>query len=92
MDEDHYSGILELLEMGRIEYLGLPDVPRDAAYESVKTAAEKAGTVIFLLAEGKVIKGADFYLKVLHPPAGSSLEKMRHLSCCREISMGKEFF
>ena len=75
MDEDHYSGILELLEMGRIEYLGLPDVPRDAAYESVKTAAEKAGTVIFLLAEGKVIKGADFYLKVLHPPAGSSLEK-----------------
>lgn len=75
MDEDHYSGILELLEMGRIEYLGLPDVPRDTAYESVKTAAEKAGTVIFLLAEGKVIKGADFYLKVLHPPAGSSLEK-----------------
>lgn len=75
MDEDHYAGILELLEMGRIEFLGLPDVPHDAAYKMVRAAAKKAGTIVFLLAKGKVIKGSDFYLKVLHPPAGSSLEK-----------------
>ena len=29
MDIDHYSGIRELLEMGKIKYLGLPEIPKD---------------------------------------------------------------
>ncbi len=29
MDIDHYSGIKELLEMGKIKYLGLPEIPKD---------------------------------------------------------------
>lgn len=75
MDEDHVSGILELLEMGRIRYLGLPDISEDKAYQEMRQTAEQAGTEIFLLSKGKTIRGADFCLEVLHPPAGSSLEK-----------------
>lgn len=75
MDADHYSGILELLGMGKIEYLGMPKISKDTAYKKIEKAAIKNGTKLFYLSKGKKIYGKDFSLKVLHPEANSQLEK-----------------
>lgn len=75
MDEDHYAGILELLNMGRICYLGLPDVKKDKAFQTVEAAARKMGTEVFYLSRGKKIQGNDFDLEVIHPEKNSQLDK-----------------
>lgn len=75
LDEDHYSGIMELLQMGRIHYLGMPEVEKDKAYHMVEAAAKKAGTEVFYLSEGKKITGNDFNLEVLHPKKDTELDK-----------------
>lgn len=75
MDADHYSGILELLEMGRIEYLGLPQISKDNTYEKIERIALEKGTTLFYLSRGKKIYGEDFSLKVLHPEKNTQLEK-----------------
>lgn len=75
MDLDHYSGMLELLEMGRIEYLGLPKVPKDDVYEKIEKTALEKGTTLFYLSRGKKIYGEDFSLEVLHPEKNTKLEK-----------------
>lgn len=75
MDADHYSGILELLKMGRIEYLGLPHIPKDNVYEKIKRIAREKGTALFYLSRGKKIYGEDFSLEVLHPEKNTQLEK-----------------
>lgn len=75
MDEDHYSGILELLEMGKVRYLGLPDVPRDETFQKILQAAHRSETQVFFLSREKKIDGQDISLEVMHPSKGSSLEK-----------------
>lgn len=75
MDSDHYSGILELLEMGRIEYLGLPDIEEDQAMKKIIDTAKRQNTKIFYLSRGKKIEAEDFKLNVLHPKRNSELEK-----------------
>lgn len=75
MDLDHYSGILELLEMGRIEYLGLPAIKEDQAMKKIIDIAKQQNTKIFYLSRGKKIKAADFEFNVLHPRRNSELEK-----------------
>ena len=75
MDVDHYSGILELLKMGRIEYLGLPEIQKDAAMEKIIEAARQNNTKVFYLSRGRTIKTKDDYLKVLHPVKNSKMEK-----------------
>ena len=47
MDIDHYSGIKELLEMGKIKYLGLPEIPKDETMKKIIGIAKKRGTTIF---------------------------------------------
>ena len=75
MDSDHYSGIMELLEMGRIEYLGLPEIPKDEVMEKMIETANKKGTTIFYLSRGRKITTKDGSLKVLHPQKNSQMEK-----------------
>lgn len=75
MDTDHYSGIMELLEMGKIEYLGLPEVPKDAAMKKIMQTAKKKGTMIFYLSRGRQITMKDGSFKVLHPQKNSQMEK-----------------
>ena len=75
MDEDHYSGILELLEMGKIRYLGLPDVPKDETFQKILNAARHSETQVFFLSRGKKIEGGDISMEVIHPAKGSSLGK-----------------
>ena len=75
MDSDHYSGLYELLEMGKIEYLGLPDIKMDSAMEKVIKMANEKNTKIFYLSKGRKIKTRDSNLEVLHPPSQTDLEK-----------------
>ena len=66
MDIDHYSGIKELLEMGKIKYLGLPEIPKDDTMKKIIGIAKKRGTTIFYLSRGRQITTKDGSLKVLH--------------------------
>lgn len=75
MDEDHYSGILELIKMGRVEYLGLPEVEKDTAMEKLIKAAEQNNTKIFYLSRGRMIRTRDTCLEILHPQKNSNMEK-----------------
>lgn len=75
MDEDHYSGILELIEMKRVCYLGLPEVKKDGTYKKIERAAKKAGTKIFYLSKDRKLLADRISLSVLHPQKGSDLEK-----------------
>lgn len=75
MDLDHYSGILELLEMGKIEYLGLPEIEMDQAMEKIIKKAKEQGTQIFYLSKGRKIRVNDSELEVLHPKRKSKMEK-----------------
>lgn len=75
MDLDHYSGIYELLQMGKIEYLGLPDIPKDEVMEKLIKTAHQTNTVIFYLSKGKKILAQDVCLKILHPVKDSMMEK-----------------
>lgn len=75
MDLDHYSGILELLEMGKIQYLGLPEIETDQAMEKIIKIAKEHGTQIFYLSRGRKIHVKDGELEVLHPEKESKMEK-----------------
>ena len=75
MDIDHYSGIKELLEMGKIKYLGLPEIPKDETMKKIIGIAKKRGTTIFYLSRGRQITTKDGSLKVLHPQKNSQMEK-----------------
>lgn len=75
MDMDHYSGILELLEMGRIKYLGLPDIKKDAAMKQLIRTAYQHNTKVFYLCKENKICTKDTSLTVLHPEQSSELEK-----------------
>ena len=91
MDEDHYSGILELLEMGKIRYLGLPDVPRDETFQKILQAAHRSETQVFFLSREKKIDGKDISLEVMHPFEGVFFgNKMQRPWYCREKLLGKK--
>lgn len=75
MDIDHYSGIKELLEMGKIKYLGLPEIPKDETMKKIIGIAKKRGTTIFYLSRGRQITTKDGSLKVLHLQKNSQMEK-----------------
>lgn len=75
MDTDHYSGIYELLKMGRIEYLGLADIPKDVAMKKLIKTADQTDTKIFYLSKGRKIVAKNTCLKILHPQKDSIMEK-----------------
>lgn len=74
-DSDHYSGLLELMKLGKVSYLGMPDIAKDEAYLKIEKVAKESGTQLFYLSEGRNIIGKDINLQVLHPSKDSSLEK-----------------
>ena len=49
MDIDHFSGIKELLEMGKIKYLGLPEIPKDETMKKIIGIAKQRGTTMCYL-------------------------------------------
>ena len=75
MDKDHYSGIQELLAMDKIEYLGLPEIPKDEMMTKIIKTANEHRTKIFYLSRGRKIVTKDASLEVLHPAKNSRLEK-----------------
>ena len=63
------------MKMGRVEYLGLPEVEKDTAMEKLIKAAEQNNTKIFYLSRGRMIRTRDTCLEILHPQKNSNMEK-----------------
>ena len=61
--------------MGKIKYLGLPEIPKDETMKKIIGIAKKRGTTIFYLSRGRQITTKDGSLKVLHPQKNSQMEK-----------------
>jgi competence protein ComEC len=75
LDSDHYSGIQELLSMGIIKRLYLPDVTKDQAYKEMEKLAQKNHVPVAYLARGSKISGQDWSMECLHPKPDDKLEK-----------------
>lgn len=74
-DEDHISGILDLLAYGReegikVKTLGLPKIEsmlQDAAYKELENIAQRNGTEVFYLQAGDVLADGEMYFTCLNP-------------------------
>lgn len=68
-DEDHISGLLEVLESGYpVDYLVISEeMPKDEAYDRLSAAAEKNKTEILPLASGDKIKIKDASFQNIFP-------------------------
>lgn len=75
LDSDHYSGIQELLPMGIIKRLYLPDVTKDQAYKEMEKLAQKNHVPVGYLSRGSKISGQDWSMKCLHPKPDDKLER-----------------
>ena len=77
-DEDHYSGIRELLEMGReqgidVRNLVLPDVAEEARtkeYQELALMAGETGVPVAYISQGQEIRNGKLRLACLHPAKG----------------------
>ncbi len=81
-DEDHYSGLLELLEDGyEVKYLLLAkSMPRDETWEILVEAAEANGTEVILTEEGDSVRMADSEMTCLYPSAEDAGDDTNALS------------
>ena len=74
MDDDHISGVRELLESGyRIDHLVLPELDRkDQAYQDMEDLAKENGTPVARISRGDriLLSGAEFLC--MHPYSGLS--------------------
>ncbi|MCD8332749.1 MAG: hypothetical protein LUB60_01210, partial [Clostridiales bacterium] len=70
-DEDHYSGLLELLNDGyEIEYLLLAQsLPRDETWETLTEAARENGTTMVYAEEGDALRLSGCEMTCLYPSA-----------------------
>ena len=75
MDIDHYSGIKELLKMGKIKYLGLPEIPKDETMK--KIIGEETRNNYFLSFKRK----ADHYKRWKFESVASSKEQSDGKEC-----------
>ncbi len=95
-DEDHCSGIRELLETGkeqgiRVKNLVLPDVAKKARSEGYLTLAEsarKAGIPVTYLSKGQVLKNNRLTLTCLHPEKKEGALEPNEYSVVLEVSYG----
>ena len=78
-DEDHISGLLEVLEMGYpVEHLFLAEaMPRDEAFWQLVSAAEEAGSEITYIRAGDEIQLSGVKMICLYPD-GEETEKDRN--------------
>ncbi len=81
-DEDHYSGLLELLEDGYpVEYLLLAtSMPEDETRETLIEAAEANGTEVVFAKAGDFIRLTDAEMTCLYPSAEDTGEDTNALS------------
>ncbi|MCD8045280.1 MAG: DNA internalization-related competence protein ComEC/Rec2 [Clostridiales bacterium] len=81
-DEDHYSGLLELLNDGyEIEYLLLAQsLPRDETWKTLTEAARENGTTVVYAEEGDVLRLSGCEMTCLYPSAKDTSDDSNALS------------
>ncbi len=87
-DEDHYNGILSLMQEGKeqgitIKRLYLPEISessRTEAYEELIGKAERAGIKTSYISKGKALTEEEFTLLCLHPERNYESRETNELS------------
>lgn len=87
-DEDHMSGLLELLETQvetgiRIRRIALPDIAESVKgdnYHAIEDAALASGTRILYLHQGSTLDIGDLRMTCLNPAAGAELDEPNETS------------
>lgn len=95
-DEDHYSGIMELLEQGevqgiRVKNLVLPDVSESAkneGYQTLVQTARNAKIPIFYLSRGQRLENGKLIFTCLHPEKGDRNTEPNEYSIVLKASYG----
>lgn len=89
-DEDHLSGLRQLLEEGfPIGELVLPDILHpDENYRQLEEAAKRSGVPVRLLKAGDCWKGGETEIRCLHPPDRFSWTETNSYSTVLKIISG----
>lgn len=96
-DQDHCSGILELLTMAprqgiKIKNLVLPDLSeesRDETYGELEEAAQEAGIPVSYIGAGQRIQDGRLRLRCLHPEKGAAFVDANIGSMVLELTYGE---
>ena len=91
MDEDHISGVRELLERGyMIDNLILGDVQDKTQYEEIVKLAEKNNTMVQYMAADDLISDGESVITCMHPPSGYKSKDINACSIVLDISIEKQ--
>ena len=91
LDQDHYNGMLEVLESGyRVDRLLIPEVMLNGESTSIiKSAAQANGTEIIAVSAGDCLKsGEEFSLECLYPGRTSSYTDTNDNSMVLRLTYG----
>lgn len=95
MDEDHISGIRELLErkmeeLPKIRNLLLTDIGnKDKKFREIEKMAKDSGIKISYIKSGQYIRDKKILVKCLHPPEGFKAESKNETSAVLQINYKK---
>ncbi len=89
MDEDHYNGVLEVLEGDvRIGHLVLAKtVEKNEGYETLVRVCKEHGVPILYMEEGDVVGTKKMQLECFYPPGVAAYEGTNENSLCLLLSM-----
>lgn len=93
-DEDHISGILELLEQGQFEGISiknlvLPEIKeelKNAAYKELELAAQSAGTAVSYINTGEGIVDGKMLMQCLNPRTDEIYQEANEYSVVVELA------
>lgn len=91
-DEDHISGLKELLEAEniRIKHLILPDIGnKDEAYQELEALAQKKNTRLLYIKTGDYIRDGRLQILCLHPDSGYQAASANAYSTTLSVSYGE---
>ena len=92
MDQDHISGVKEILESDicRIDTLCLPDIAKaDSAYLEFVQMAEESGSRIIYLKSGDRISKDGLFIQCIHPEGGKVWENRNSYSMVLWLQYGE---
>ena len=95
-DEDHISGVLEMLEgqteLGiRVKAVALPDIAEGAkgdSYRKLEQAAEVAGCRVLYLSSGMTLQNGELAIRCVNPVKGAYIEEANEYSVCFLLEQG----
>lgn len=95
-DEDHISGVLEILEgqteLGiRVKAVALPDIAEGAkgdSYRKLEQAAAVAGCRVLYLSSGMTLQNGELAIRCVNPVKGAYIEEANEYSACFLLEQG----